>query len=279
MKNIISKLLRESLLDEDFDSTNEILELSEEIFIFYCKILTVDTKDFEKFPIIEPFSLFIKGDYTVLSDFINEYELLFNFERLSNGARGIFRQRKTRNGGMITISRGGGKLTRAVKTAMNIKNFNDRFEHIYYKAHDSAVISVIVHELQHAYDAWRSGGKFTHSKETFTHKDDKIKGEKSYDSLYKSYLKLPHEISARFEQAIKDIKFNERDWDNNRKFKITTPWDSIYKSFKLTFNGWEDMTPKIQKNLTRRLSQYYHKYDDLAKLHNKKAHEKEFDNL
>jgi hypothetical protein len=58
--------------------------------------------------------------------------------------------------------------------------------------------NILVHELQHAYDDLRSKGKYTQDKQS----------QEYYKSKYKShysYLKLPHEVWARFAELAEHI--------------------------------------------------------------------------
>lgn len=58
------------------------------------------------------------------------------------------------------------------------------------------LISILVHEIQHALDNYKSHGKAMRP-----HKDVDIKTPEGY----KSYLERPQEINARFSQALNDI--------------------------------------------------------------------------
>jgi hypothetical protein len=64
--------------------------------------------------------------------------------------------------------------------------------------------STLIHELQHAYDAYRSGGKYRSDRRSVAYYNKR--GEKDMsDEEYQVYLKLPHEYWARFSQTMADI--------------------------------------------------------------------------
>lgn len=57
---------------------------------------------------------------------------------------------------------------------------------------------ILVHELQHAYDDIRSGGKYIQNKQSDQYYNSKYKSEYSY-------LRLPHEVWARFAELAEHI--------------------------------------------------------------------------
>ncbi len=165
---------------------------------------------------------------------------------------------------------------------------NDLYFSLWYEFN-----SILLHELQHAWDNWKSKGEYTSNKKFFKYIDKveeypKFKKEKeevinSLDStdidiekkkeeiyidthkkssaLHKQYLRQQHEINARFTQAIKKVRFWEYDksvkFDINNTKKIKIPFKDVLKDFKLEFEGWKDMTPKVKLKLTKRLSQFW----------------------
>lgn len=105
---------------------------------------------------------------------------------------------------------------------------------------------IIVHELQHAYDDFRTDGKFVRHKKTQdffkmiqnrTDKDLKNKEE------YIKYLNLPHELWGRFAQTVSN--FNENDWSED--------FILILKGFRNGFEGYEYLNDKDKKRLIKAL--------------------------
>jgi uncharacterized protein len=110
-----------------------------------------------------------------------------------------------------------------------------------------SAISALVHELQHALDEWQSRGRAYKTKEALAY--DELK-----NPSYERYLKLPHEISARFSQSMKDMDFLQGG-------KIV-PLRFFIEDFQRKFEGWEDMKPSVKKSLIRRASAFWHKKQD-----------------
>ena len=113
-----------------------------------------------------------------------------------------------------------------------------------------SVREVLIHEIQHALDDWRSKGKVYKTKEysEFLQSDGKD---------YDTYLKLPHEISSRFSEAISRMDYIDGG--------DIIPLNYFLDDFKRNFNGWDKMTPDIQKRLIRRASGFWNKKDEELK--------------
>lgn len=101
--------------------------------------------------------------------------------------------------------------------------------------------TVFQHELQHAYDAYRSSGKY---------KDPKLSGIdlKNPDNKDK-YLKLKHEISAHYTQTMSDV-IDSLDTSSTKK-------DAFYmamEEFKNSMPGFSTFGRKTQQRLLKRAS-------------------------
>ena len=129
--------------------------------------------------------------------------------------------------------------------------------------------STLIHELQHAYDAWRSKGKAFNSQ--LSQKYVRQQGlanqleKKSREELtpeeidalgnsYKAYLNLVHEINARYAQAMQKVRI--KGYDDNFNDVMKT-WDDVYSQFKLNFEGWRFLSDKMKKKLARRVAKAY----------------------
>lgn len=102
----------------------------------------------------------------------------------------------------------------------------------------------LLHELQHAYDAFRSKNKYSSdkkSKKYYSTKNTLSKKEK--DDLY---LILPHEYWARFSETIGYIMFAGK------------PTFPIYlKVFSENFEGWDLLEDSDKRRLIKALYKYY----------------------
>jgi hypothetical protein len=65
--------------------------------------------------------------------------------------------------------------------------------------------STIAHEMTHAIDYFKSNGKYGQYYSDTTHK---YSHEYPADQKYSDYLRNPHEINARFQQALEDFTYN-----------------------------------------------------------------------
>lgn len=145
--------------------------------------------------------------------------------------------------------------------------------------------STLLHELQHAYDAWRSGGKAFNKQTTksYTKLQDKarniMRSNVGYDDLTpeeikalndsrEAYLNLVHEINARYTQAM--AKFALVGFDFNTFDDVKKNWNDVYYDFKKHFDGWNILSDKMKRKMTRRVAKAYQ--EEIEKM--QKAEEK-----
>ncbi len=99
----------------------------------------------------------------------------------------------------------------------------ERFREEVYKKYKG----ILIHELQHAYDDWRSNGKYEDSKDGYYKRRDKaytLKNKKKLKEEEKDfiksqnveYLNLKYEVDARFTESISNIDFYYIDELNNK---------------------------------------------------------------
>lgn len=135
--------------------------------------------------------------------------------------------------------------------------------------------STLLHELQHAYHDWESKGGYTNNKKWSKYKNEKDnltmsinKGEYNDEvnymkslELYKKYQNLKHEIDARFTQAIQKTRFWSSSYENNDYSKPAIQnkrnFNDVLKDFKTEFEGWLNLSPKMQKILTKKLAIFW----------------------
>ena len=154
--------------------------------------------------------------------------------------------------------------------------------------------STLEHELQHAYDDYRSNSNIFRAKKSQKYDDKYILPsgkEMEFDDpikqgyKYKEYLNLQHEIWARFTQTISKIRFSTIDFKEtedgrsylNYKMKSL---DEAIKNFRYEFSGWQVLSEKMKKKLVGKVSQFWHKEQEalpeknkaeIEKLNNKKS--------
>lgn len=130
-----------------------------------------------------------------------------------------------------------------------------------------------VHEMQHAYDDWRSDGKALkdaayagmtpRANELSKKVRDSLSEEESafIDEYSKRYLNLEHEVDARFASAMHKLKFCE--WDFNASldkhvyvYKLM-PFEQALRKFKLAMSNFGVLTAEQRKRILQKFGQFY----------------------
>jgi hypothetical protein len=154
--------------------------------------------------------------------------------------------------------------------------------HVFYSEFHKHYYSPLIHELQHAYDDYRSGGKALNKK--MKYKDDEKKereilSDTDYNDLkeeekefirkrFIDYVNLPHEIDARFTQTINDIKFYEGYVENGEIELRIKDFDLILLKFKMNFENYYDLSDKDNRRLMKRLGKFYELEKEFIKMKN-----------
>ena len=157
------------------------------------------------------------------------------------------------------------------------KNFN--VTDIYSKF-SSRLHMTLLHELQHAYDEYRSKGMAFQSKQSLSFEkkypqkaatDTKME-ELAELNKFKSYSNLPHEIWARFTQAVTKVSFFDVDMDISENYFIykMNPLHSVAKKFTTYFENWRLLPEKMKWTLIKRVSQFWHHEQERMKEKNLK---------
>jgi len=248
-------LVRESILNETYESYSELKKLTDDIFV---NLIKNSKYKIDKFYNINEFVNI--EDYKILRDFINAGVGLILIEKEKNDPNGSYYDKSLYHSqnepeklydlfplGFIVIYFTEKYLTEKTYLTGDFKAFHE---------HEiNEIKNTMIHELQHAFDDYRSKGKYSPSNEILA----------SYKTdgkwIPKKYFRTNHELSAYFVSIIDNIKF----FDDNNKIK---DFNTIRVSFSnMAFGMWGFLTPKIQKMYMRKLSQYYYKI--------KEQHEKE----
>lgn len=285
----ISNRIIKLIAKETYDSTKPLWDLNENDptlrGVFYNLITVKDV-----------FSKISKEGISEMLDFMDNFKLSVKPQRWniddSKSISGSFRGNTVNdypNSGIIQIKYDDDLIKEITKYRNEIidqgQNFDDGL--LYNKIFFS-LYNVLIHELQHAYDFYRSDGKYTQDKKSidyYNQRKDVDELEKMYDDgikltdqqikklniLSKKYLKLRHEIDARFTQAIRKVSFYDLDFieDENGKLIVKhemQPFKKVKKDFEWNFDNYRILSDKDKKRLLRKLGQFYQfAKDDISK--------------
>lgn len=137
--------------------------------------------------------------------------------------------------------------------------------------------STLMHELQHAYDDFRTNSKIFKTKQTadyrnkyfFAGQEINFNPEKETEK-HNAYLIQPHEIWARFTQAIHDAKFYKVDFKGDTIQYTMFPIEQAIHSFISHMKGFELLDKETQRRLIRKTAQFWHEDNEKVKEKNKK---------
>ncbi len=139
---------------------------------------------------------------------------------------------------------------------------------LYYAYH-----STLIHELQHAFDDWKSSGKYLNTKlgnqfqvTVYKYMGQNLEAisDKDLSGLNTSYLKSPHEVNARFTQAFAKIrmwKFADPDSFSSNDKRIKHPFEKVKESFISNFDNWHMLSSSTKRQLIKRVFIMWDKYD------------------
>lgn len=133
---------------------------------------------------------------------------------------------------------------------------------LYLKLH-YPFYSTLIHELQHAYDDYRSKNHVFRTKEFDIYKKKYYNRERERIGLdvesMKAYLNLPHEIWARFSQAVANIHFSTFDIVNDKMVTEMHSIKDIVNQFKRAFHGFDRLSEPMSKKLISKIVQFWHR--------------------
>lgn len=260
MRKLIKKLLRKNL-NEAYSAVDEINELTSDIITYFAEnnypmISRInrlgtgeDTIGFnEEFMDVTPETVDI-NKYNVLKPLINSGKLSVNFNRIKS--KGLYH-----NDGRITINMYTQEFVDNLHYQMKFVEKNDinRIE-----SHNAIMVlkvamgmsfrTILLHELRHAYDDFVSKGNYLNDKKSINYygnyeTDSKKPDYNMSSEQHKIYLTLPHEYWARFTQTINSLN-------------KTLPFDKYFDDFKRKIGGWELISPKHQKRITKAAYRYW----------------------
>ncbi len=160
------------------------------------------------------------------------------------------------------------ELKESIDSMINEKDKQGRLfsvSDIYAKLYNR-FYSTLVHEIQHAYDDYRSGGMAYQTKQYINYlkkyepqiKDNIIQSQVDDFEKYKAYLNLPHEIWARFSQTIHELQFYDVDFGTHSFIYKMIPMNEVIKRFAYKFNGYRVLSDDMKKKLIRKIAQFWH---------------------
>ena len=292
MKKLINKeldllILEQKIIKENFAVSKELEQLANELLSVWTKIW-LRNKELDFGFEVWSDDFITPSDYSIFEYFLNSCRIRISFSEYLN-AKGTFE--RSSNPKLlrysITMKVEDYQIDRMKVEISRFKGDPNNKDDINQTNHylTSNYTSTLVHELQHAFDSYRSDGNFSNDSQRpeYMNKKDKAQrisrknpndiSREEFDIVQQyqdAYLKLPHEISARFSQTVRMLKpsllFVSKTDGNSR---IIKDWNTYYSEFKEHFWGWEKMNRKDKMSLIRRLAKYYQDSVDEFKANNK----------
>lgn len=258
-------------LFENYNQIKEISDLANDIFKEAAKKIRDEALEYKKagkqgFLFVPPVYLrnINHTKFTILKDFIKNTELVVKHESKDKASiRGnYFRNDEDQHNITIFFDMKGllkdinDKYLKLHKND-DLDEYYDYYFTLYLHGHDT-----LIHELQHAYDSYRSNGKFVNTR--FNNDLKKIdfiskkkEGTLTQDEINlieknrKEYFGIQHEVNARYTQALKETSF----YNVGSGFHNFTPkpFKDVLEDFLLNFTSWEYLSNKMKKRVKNRL--------------------------
>lgn len=262
--------LFEEFLDEAYEDVSEISKLASEI------IRKISEQNYQRYNKSGSFD-YLYGvhlsdidptKFKKLSDFIKNTNLqVYVLPQKNEGDKGAY--------SMYRDAEYDPKLEREIEIYVDLydikKDIDEKLRRgsisdkdVLYTIH-SKLFSSLVHELQHAYDDYRSKNQIYRSKEYKQYLDaymnNKVRDNISDDlEQAKKYMNLPHEIWARFSQAIQNTSFYTFDIDekNEKLVYFMNPLKNVVRDFQRKFKGFGILPDKMKRKLLNKIVQFWH---------------------
>lgn len=296
VRKLIREVIEEEVIEETQTGQKDLEKFSNDILKSLGERIVKEREHLEfldpSSPELRYFPMFFTGTmtgegYKEIGDFVNETSIkIYPTQALpkeTQGSLGYASPEETRDGREIfQISlkysdRDVEEINTLFKEQENV-NASDVYFRLYYMFY-----STLLHEMQHAYDAWRSKGKafngqmnrnFIKRKEdakrtAMSKQADELTPEEmeAINNSYKEYQNLVHEINARYAQAMHSVRMTGVNFETFEK--SMNPWEGVYSAFKGEFDGWRNLSDKMKRKLTRRLAKAYSETADAVSADNK----------
>lgn len=264
MKDLIKKLLKENF------------EVISEINMLATDVLKAAIRNFVYIAIREKnalnvfssiFSIFdkIKRKHPNIKNFLYEFNLTVKFTNtLKNGVVGKFKTFSEDEGLLIlklvpqqiaaSIEK---RVLNRLSEPITDQLIEEMVNQIYNDVITNDVQDTVAHELQHAYDSWRSGGMYVRGKLGNQYRakyPDDDDDKPMTDRQYYDYLRLPYEINARFSETLKRLNILVKKPDGTVDM---IDFNKVKDDFENIFPGYKLIQPKMAKRLIKRLFNYY----------------------
>jgi hypothetical protein len=267
------------ILDEDYQSVQELKRLADDILYEVARRSYPDTYNNGMFMNLQPVHLsdVDKTKYKNLRDFVensNVY-IFFKPKKKESAKYGDYRTFATEKGERfnpaihrpVTIFYDHDELAGAVDSM--IRDYNNDGKNIGVNGLHSKISSrlhnFLMHELQHAYDDYRSKGMVYNTKQFQDYWKQYAENEVNQTKMedlekFKKYSNLPHEVWARFSQTVAGLDFMNVDLDASEDYFIyrMTPVKDVVKRFTWRFPGYKLLPEKVKWTLIKRMSQFWH---------------------
>jgi hypothetical protein len=209
----------------------------------------------------------------MLKDFILKDNLIIYFEAAVNGTniRGSYNSPGVKNKSefdpysqkSIIVKYDFDTMKERVEYGIsNGKDLKEQEFNVYSTSY-GLLSSTLIHELQHAYDDFRSGGQTFNTKEFFEYSKtirNNIASDIGNDiELFKQYINLPHEIWARYSQTMENLHFYTFDFTDDNKIKyIMYDMNHVIKDMGRNFSHFNQLSDEMKKKLIWKTAQFWH---------------------
>ena len=294
LRNIISEEIKK-LLDENYESVKEIHQLADEVIKFFAKKnINIVLNNLDDVSEIKFFNSFLLSEvyqnsnkqYKILEDFLIETKINILFlPKIDNryGDYSLYPDEKY-NPSLyreINIYYENEFLIKLQNLINESIEFNEAS--FYFILHLN-FLSHFIHEIQHAFDDYRSKSQIFKTKEfrefieTVSQKE--INNKKKDLNDMKKYLNFTHEVWARFAQTVEKINFTTTDFEESPDGNLYLIYKmksikTVLISFYNNFYGWSSLynphlqISPIQRRLQKAVVQFWHKEQEFVKEKNK----------
>jgi len=257
-------------INEGYREVNELVKLADliikkiaELNINIVKYYLNRNKNFERFYLMDlSYDLFMDNkelvdQFNIIKPFIErilnkpEYDITINFVLTENlTAKGSYS--KNRENPYINLYHDDKSFKYFLKIVNNTGEFTvDKL----VKVLNQTTKTTLVHELQHAFDDFKSKAKFDTDKKSIEYYKNKANKTNIDNELLSQYLNLPHEYWARFSEYISSKNDNYLKNIGIHKF-----FDDFKSSEIIELNKIDDI--KDRKKLLKALYKYWYlKYE------------------
>lgn len=248
------------LIFEGINEIDELYILADEIieyFSFNYKEIEeeIEADGYMNYPLVK--MIYNTKNYKTLVPFFSNFKLTieasvdFNSDKMA----GVFipdKYNEYDNEGSVLLNYGSKRFKDSLERSK--KKYNN-IQEAYKNSLTETFKLILVHEIQHAYDYFRSESNFRKNKQTYKYNKKYSEVElsddvKQNDAFFRSedyqntYLKLPHEVWARFSETVGVLDYNK-------------PFNDVLNDFKKKLRGYDILSDNQKKRIKNTLYKYY----------------------